>query len=393
MDVTEMNVRAKLNEAEVYLSQGLLEESLLVYEQIHSKADALAGSIQQSIANKISKLRNEIRFVEQDESNSVSENEIVFFKETLSITDEIPDLRTVAGVFMELGLYKEALREYGKLLCNDRDWRDIIPNTTECLLKSCSSDEIFHKLDQIIQHKRIEYAKKSEIKFLIGQELEKRNFKAFDREVYDSAHPLNPHTNAIKNRIKSLNSKFVKSLVYAIEAKDRYTAGHSERVSKISMLIAEQLDLDDGQKEVLTWAAILHDVGKIGIPDSILNKPDRLDDEEYDVIKGHPIMGYNILLPIDQLKESLPGILYHHERYDGKGYPGKLTGVAIPLVSRIIAVADTFDAISSSRAYRPAKAEREALDIVLKSGGTQLDPQVVEAFEKVCQQHIGNGRR
>jgi tetratricopeptide (TPR) repeat protein len=209
MDGTKMNVMAKVNEAEVYLSQGLLEESLMVYEQIHSKADALADSIQQKIANKISKLRNEICLNEQNESNSVSDKEIAFFKETLSITDKISDIRTTAGVFMESGLYQKALREYGKLLCNDHEWRDIIPNTTTCLLKCCSSGEILHRLEQIIQDKRIEYAKKFEIKFLIGQEIEKRNFKALASEIYDSAHRSNPYTNAIDKRIKYLQSIFL----------------------------------------------------------------------------------------------------------------------------------------------------------------------------------------
>jgi tetratricopeptide (TPR) repeat protein len=199
-----MNVMAKVNEAEVYLSQGLLEESLRIYEQIHSKADKLADSMQLNIANKISNLRNQIGLMEQNKFNTVSEKEIAFFKETLSIADEIPDIRTSAGVFMELGLYNEALREYGKLLCNDRDWRNVIPNMTACLLKCCSSDEVFPWIDRIVQDKRIENAKKSEIKFLVGQELEKRNCKVPVRGIYNSSRQSTPYTNAIKKRIQSL---------------------------------------------------------------------------------------------------------------------------------------------------------------------------------------------
>jgi len=173
----------------------------------------------------------------------------------------------------------------------------------------------------------------------------------------------------------------VKSLVYAIEAKDVYTRGHSERVNRYSMLMADRLDLDERQKEVLNWASILHDIGKIGIPESVLNKPGRLNDEEYGIIKGHPEKGVNILQPLEQLSSSLPGIMHHHERYDGKGYPHGLKGKKIPFLARIIAVADTFDAINSSRAYRPAKPPEEALAIIEQLAGSQLDADLVEVFE------------
>ena len=173
----------------------------------------------------------------------------------------------------------------------------------------------------------------------------------------------------------------VKSLVYAIEAKDAYTHGHSERVNRYCMLMADRLDLDEKQKEVLNWASILHDIGKIGIPENILNKPGRLNDEEFRIIKGHPEKGYNILGPLKQLSSSLPAIMHHHERYDGKGYPQGLKGEKIPFLARIIAVADTFDAINSSRAYRPAKPAEEALAIMEQVAGSQLDPDLVEVFE------------
>ena len=175
----------------------------------------------------------------------------------------------------------------------------------------------------------------------------------------------------------------VKSLVYAIEAKDVYTRGHSERVSRYCMLMAERLGLEEDQQNNLHWASILHDVGKIGIPEAILTKPDGLTDEEYSTIKEHPQKGYTILQPLDQLSESLPSILHHHERFDGGGYPGGLKGEEIPLLARIIAVADTFDAITSDRAYRPGRAPQEALAKIRGVAGTQLDPELVEVFEEV----------
>lgn len=181
----------------------------------------------------------------------------------------------------------------------------------------------------------------------------------------------------------------VKSLVYAIEAKDDYTRGHSERVCRYSLLMADRLGFDEERKKVLQWSSILHDSGKIGIPESILNKPWRLEEEEYQIIKNHPMKGHTILEPLEQLASSLPGMLHHHERYDGKGYPHGLKGKDIPLDARIIAVADTFDAITSDRAYRPSKSPAEALKEMEKVAGTQLDPELVEVFKQVFKEDLG----
>jgi HD-GYP domain-containing protein (c-di-GMP phosphodiesterase class II) len=182
--------------------------------------------------------------------------------------------------------------------------------------------------------------------------------------------------------------KMVKSLVFAIEAKDVYTRGHSERVSKYSILIGGRLDLDDKERNDLKWASILHDIGKIGIPESILNKPGSLTDAEYEVIKNHPGKGGEILKPVDQLADSMPGIIHHHERYDGRGYPQGLKGEEIPLTARIIAVADTFDAINSHRAYRRAKSPEKALAVIEEVAGSQLDPRIVDVFKKVYKEDL-----
>ncbi len=175
----------------------------------------------------------------------------------------------------------------------------------------------------------------------------------------------------------------VHSLVNAIEAKDMYTRGHSERVSRLAGRIGRELDLPPAELESLRWASVLHDIGKIGISEAILNKPGRLSDEERLEINHHPTKGCKILEPIQQLKRVLPGILHHHERYDGEGYPEGLKGEAIPLIARIIAVADTYDAITSTRAYRPARPHEETLAIIRGAEGSQLDPAVVRAFWKV----------
>jgi len=181
--------------------------------------------------------------------------------------------------------------------------------------------------------------------------------------------------------LENLVKNVVKSLVSTIEAKDTYTRGHSDRVHNFSLMMAEALALDDEQQYDLSWASILHDIGKIGIPESILNKPGRLSEEEYDIVKKHPEQGDRILKPLKQLLSSLPGVLHHHERYDGMGYPEGLKGEDIPLMARIIAVADTFDAITSARAYRGSKSSQQALAIMEEVAGTQLDQGLVKVFK------------
>ena len=180
----------------------------------------------------------------------------------------------------------------------------------------------------------------------------------------------------------------VKSLVYAIEAKDVYTRGHSERVSQHCMRLAAHLGMNDKEKKVLQLAALLHDIGKIGTPEQILQKPGSLDDKEMNCIREHPQKGYNILKPLEKLSDSLPGILHHHERYDGQGYPAGLKGEEIPFQARLIAVADTYDALTTDRAYRFARSPREALAILEKAAVTQLDPYYVAVFKEIITREL-----
>ena len=191
--------------------------------------------------------------------------------------------------------------------------------------------------------------------------------------------------NELYQDLKDFLLNLVKSMVSAIEAKDSYTRGHSERVHDISMMIARTMGFTEREIENISWSAILHDVGKIGIPENVLTKPGRLTDEEYALIMTHPRQGYEILKPIVQLKEALQGVLYHQERYDGKGYPDGLKGEDIPLCAKIIALADTYDAITSSRAYRLRNTHINAVKEIERVSGTQLDPGVVDTFRKVCE--------
>jgi HD-GYP domain-containing protein (c-di-GMP phosphodiesterase class II) len=185
--------------------------------------------------------------------------------------------------------------------------------------------------------------------------------------------------------LKDFLLNVIKTLVYSIEAKDSYTRGHSERVSRLAMMIAEAMDLSPGEKEALNLAAVLHDIGKIGVPGKILNKVGKLTSEEFLLIKDHPDKGFRILKPIEQLNESLSAIRHHHERYDGTGYPSGLKGKEIPLYARMIAIADMYDAMTSRRSYRENISHEDAIADIITVKGKQLDPEIVEIFVKKFQ--------
>lgn len=175
----------------------------------------------------------------------------------------------------------------------------------------------------------------------------------------------------------------VQAMTAAIDAKDRYTRGHSERVSLISMQLAQMAGLPPQQCERIRIAGLVHDVGKIGVPENVLLKAGKLTDEEFAHIKKHPETGYEILKGVKLLEDVLPGVMHHHERYDGKGYPHGLLADEIPLIARIIAVADTFDAMSSNRAYRSKLPRDVVLAEIARSGGSQLDPRISQLMLKL----------
>jgi len=172
----------------------------------------------------------------------------------------------------------------------------------------------------------------------------------------------------------------VRALTATIDAKDRYTRGHSERVAHLAQRLAVSLGMPLETADRYRLAGVVHDVGKIGVPEAVICKQGRLTDEEFASIKKHPEIGYHILRDLVPLRDVLPGVLHHHERYDGKGYPHGLKGEEIPLIARVLAVADTFDAMSSTRSYRPALPRERVLAEFEKCSGTQFDPQVAKAM-------------
>ncbi len=172
----------------------------------------------------------------------------------------------------------------------------------------------------------------------------------------------------------------VRAMTSAIDAKDPYTCGHSDRVARVSVRLAQEMDCDSNFVSMLYMAGLLHDVGKIGIDDNVLRKPGKLSDAEYEHIKMHPELGFKILADIRQLRDCLPVVLHHHEQWDGGGYPHGIAGEDIPLSARITAVADAYDAMSSDRPYRKGMPMAKVDGILRDGAGTQWDPDVIDAF-------------
>jgi uncharacterized domain HDIG len=177
----------------------------------------------------------------------------------------------------------------------------------------------------------------------------------------------------------------VDALTCAIEQRDKYTEGHSQRVADLAYEIAKNLKFNESKLEQLKMAALLHDVGKIGVSDTILNKPGKLTNEEFVAIKNHPVMGYNILKNVKNMDKINIIVRNHHERYDGKGYPDGKNSEDLDIDVFIVQLADSIDAMATDRPYRKALSEEQIIDEIKNNCGTQFHPQVVEAYLKLCK--------
>lgn len=184
----------------------------------------------------------------------------------------------------------------------------------------------------------------------------------------------------------------IQALAAAVDAKDPYTRGHSQSVAKYASSLARYLGLSQDMVELIHTAGTLHDVGKIGVPDGILNKPGRLDDSERKIMETHPVLGEVIVRKAPQLAATLPAVRHHHERWDGSGYPDRLTGENIPYIARLMALADCYDAMTSDRPYRKGLPVEVALGEIEKNTGTQFDPELAQAFLAMMREELGSAR-
>ncbi len=219
-----------------------------------------------------------------------------------------------------------------------------------------------------------------EVVLSVDRALEKRRLELENR---DYQQHLEQKVEEQAKRIRASFLNAITALAYALEAKDIYTSGHSQRVTEISVAIAKELGMPQESSDNIRLAGLVHDIGKIGVRESVLNKPATLTDEEFKHVKYHCETGEHILAPVVEDEEILKVVRHHHERYDGRGYPDRLQGERIPLGARILAVADTYDAMTSERPYREAMSTEAACAEIKRCRSTQFDPEVADAFLRV----------
>ena len=206
-------------------------------------------------------------------------------------------------------------------------------------------------------------------------------------EQMNTIKKINAELRDTNEKLEKAYLESIQTLRYTVEAKDPYTRGHSDRVSEYSELIGKYLNLSEDDLHKLKIGGLFHDIGKIGVPDSILLKTSRLTDDEYSEIKNHPSIGAHILSNASLFQDIIPIVKHHHERYDGFGYPGKLAGEDIPYLARIAAVADSFDAMTSKRTYRDSLPIDIVKQEIEKNKGTQFDPKYADVFLDILNNH------
>lgn len=206
-------------------------------------------------------------------------------------------------------------------------------------------------------------------------------------EQMNIINKINNELQESKEELEKAYLESIQTLRYTVEVKDVYTRGHSDRVSAYSVLIGKHMNLSEKDLKTLELGGLFHDIGKIGVPDSILLKESKLTDDEYSEIKNHPAIGKHILSNATIFEDILPIVFHHHEKYNGTGYPSKLAGEDIPLFARITAVADTFDAMTSKRSYRNALPLEIVKEEIKKCSGTQFDPKIADVFIDILDNH------
>jgi HD-GYP domain-containing protein (c-di-GMP phosphodiesterase class II) len=222
-----------------------------------------------------------------------------------------------------------------------------------------------------------------------GSEYDRDDLELFANFAAQAAVSI--ENTQLYERLQDMYLGAIGSLAAAIEARDPYTVGHSARVTQYAVAIAEGMGLTQPEIEELRLAGLLHDLGKIGVPDSILNKPGRLSEEEFSAIKMHPALSMRIIEPLPHLGNIIPIIYHHHEHFDGSGYMDGKSGEKIPLGARIITVADSFEAMTSDRPYRKALSRHEAMMELKRCSGSQFDPRVVSVFVDLLEKTADEG--
>lgn len=244
----------------------------------------------------------------------------------------------------------------------DAEIRGLKEGADDFITKPFVAEIMIQRIERILEYTHLQKHLKLEV--------EKQTQKAEERRM----------------KLERLTMQVMLAFANAIDAKDKYTNGHSMRVAEYAKEIARRAGKNEKEQEEIYFCGLLHDIGKIGIPDGIINKPGRLNDEEYAIIKSHPSIGAGILMTLTELSEIHIGANWHHERYDGKGYPDGLKGEEIPEIAKIIAVADTYDAMTSKRSYRGLLSQDVVKAELEKGKGTQFDPYFAEIMLEIIEE-------
>ena len=235
-------------------------------------------------------------------------------------------------------------------------------------------------MDRYYSHQRDVDGKRDypDLNIHTGDEIE-RLYHSLEKMVHDMDTYVD-HIIEQEQKTAHLTKDFMMALAKAVDAKDHYTSGHSIRVAKYSREIARRMGMSPEEQEDIYTLGLLHDIGKIGVPESIINKNGKLTDEEFETIKEHPVMGYDILKNVKELPSLAVGARWHHERYNGRGYPDGLSGESIPLEARIIGVADAYDAMTSNRAYSSVRPQEQVRAEIERCKGSQFDPVIADVM-------------
>lgn len=291
------------------------------------------------------------------------------------------DILTATSGFEALDILQDSDKEIGLIISDQRmpgmngteflaRTIDTHPYTTKVLLTGYADIEAM-----------IDGINKCELHYYLSKPVDPSELKIVTSKAIDS-FKLTITKNALLKELRELLYTTIQAITDALDEKDTYTHGHSRRVTLYSIIIGRAINMDKLTLEKLQLAGLLHDIGKIGTPEAILNKPGGLTHEEYTTMKKHPAKGKDILKDIKQLQQISSWLRSHHEKFDGTGYPDGLKGEGIPLPARILAVADTYDAMTSDRAYRKGLPHSTAVDEIKRCAGSQFDPTVVEIFLK-----------
>ncbi|MCK4258799.1 MAG: HD-GYP domain-containing protein [Halanaerobiales bacterium] len=364
------------------------------------------------------------------ENKNLKYKNIELLKKIKEVTFLLESSQTLAGNYNNQNFYQEILEmalkmsntEIGGLFLKDKTsnhlelkaiageiepallkWMSQIPKEIEMILIKDQVQELVHKEPLLLQLQKYDKFIRSTLFFPL----------IFERKLYGLGFVMHRHEGAVTHSVhygedirfikilaqqsffiaklnglmfdresENIYLKTISALTEAIDAKDMYTAGHSQRVAEISTTIAYDLGLTQKEIDNIHYGALLHDIGKIGVPESILNKKGKLTDSEFFAIKKHPTIGMNILRSIDFLDDALNIVRHHHERVDGKGYPDGLAGEDIPFMARIVCVADAWDAMTSNRSYRKALPINVVIEELRENANTQFDPEIIRAIQK-----------